>query len=369
MSKPRILFSIPTRHHVEIALDEMEGLRELGYTCDYFFYGAKEGMASKRARLLTIFKNARNLIKIARQFKPDIIYLNSRLELLAGMRDAITIALFKACYHKKVRFLIKSHGSDIDIFKSKNAAVNKLILPFLKKNVSTWLFLSTEERNIIIEAGYLPAGNVFTTKNIVRNSQFKADDNFRIQYQIPSNHKILLFVGRLIKQKGIYEVINAFIIIRELHPTTLIIVGDGAEFKNIKQLVRLLGIDKQIIFTGFVPEQDTAPFYANSDMLLFPTYFPEGFPMALFNAIAAGLCIVTTPIRAAIDFLSEPENCLWVEPKNSVDVADKANKLLQSESLMSKMRVTNIEKGHSFNQQQVCTALSEIIIKISTPCS
>jgi glycosyltransferase involved in cell wall biosynthesis len=365
MSKPRILFSIPTRHHVEIAIDEMEGLRALGYTCDQFFYGAKEGMSSKRARLLTIFKNAQNLIKTARLFKPDIIYLNSRLELLAGMRDSVTIALFRASYRSKVIFLIKSHGSDMEIFKSKSIAVNKFMLPFLKKSVSAWLFLSTEERNTIIQAGYLPAGKVFTTKNIVRNSQFKADNNFRIQYQIPSDHKILLFVGRLIKQKGIYEVINAFIIIRELHDTTLIIVGDGAEFKNIKKLARLLGIDKQIIFTGFVPEQDTMPFYANSDLLLFPTYFPEGFPMALFNAIAAGLCVVTTPIRAAIDFLSEPENCLWVEPKNSIDVADKVNKLLRSTPLMRTMSAFNIAKGDLFTQQQVCAELSEIIVKIT----
>jgi len=369
MSKPRILFSIPTRHHVEIAIDEMEGLRSLGYPCDQFFYGAKEGVTSKPGRLRVIFKNARNLIKTARQFKPDIVYLNSRLELLAGIRDLITIALFKAVYRRKVSFLLKSHGSEIEIFKNRSFMISRLMLPFLKKNISAWLFLSTEERNTIIDAGYLPANRVFTTKNIVRNTQFKVDENFRTRYQIPEHHQILLFVGRLIKPKGIYEIINAFVIIRELHPTTLIIVGDGVELEVVKQLAQSLGVDKQVIFTGFVPEQDTIPFYANSDVLLFPTYFPEGFPMALFNAIAAGLCVVTTPIRAAIDFLSEPENCLWVEPKNSIDVADKVNKLLRSVPLMSAMKKSNIIKGEMFNQQHVCTELSEIIEKISPVCS
>ncbi len=365
MSKPRILFSMPTRHHVEIALDEMEGMKELGYPCNSFFYAAKEGVNSKSGRMRVIFQNAFNLINLARLFKPDVIYFNSRLEVIAGIRDFITISLFKAFYRQPVIFIIKSHGSDIEVFERKNPLISKVVLPFLKKNVSAWLFLSTEEQNTIINAGYLPAHKVFVTKNIVRNAQFKTDDNFKSQYKIPADHKVLLFVGRIIKQKGVYEVINAFQKIKELYRTTLIIVGDGPELEPIKQLTHSLGLSKHVIFTGFIPEQDVIPFYANSNVLIFPTYFPEGFPMALFNAVAAGMCVVTTPTRAAVDYLAEPQNCLWVEPENSTQLSNKVNNLLQAQTIMGNMKANNIIKGNLFSKQKVCAELAETLQKIS----
>ncbi|OKS86400.1 glycosyltransferase family 4 protein [Mucilaginibacter polytrichastri] len=364
MSKPRILFSMPTRHHVEIALDEMEGLQERGYTCNKFFYAAKDGVRSNTGRMRVIFQNAFNLIKLARFFKPDVIYFNSRLEVLAGIRDFITISLFKTFYRHPVSFIIKSHGSDIDVFESKNPLISKIVLPFLKKHVSAWLFLSTEERKKITEADYLPAAKVFVTKNIVRITQFKADDAFRKQYKIPDHHKILLFVGRVIKQKGIFDVIKAFPQIKQQHDVKLIIVGDGTELESIQQLTIELGITNQVIFTGFIPEQDVIPFYANSDILVFPTYFPEGFPMALFNAVAAGMCIVTTPTRAAVDYLTEPENCLWTEPENSTNLANKVNNLLQSTALITEMKANNMIKGNLFSKRQVCVELAATIEKV-----
>lgn len=365
MSKPRILFSMPTRHHVEIALDEMEGMKELGYPCNKFFYAAKDGVDSKTGRMRVIFQNAINLVKLARLFKPDVVYFNSRLESLAGIRDFITISLFKTLYRHPVSFIIKSHGSDIEVFESKNPLISKIILPFLKKNVSAWLFLSTEERNSIINAGYLPADKVFISKNIVRTKQFISDDNFKSHYKIPSDHKVLLFVGRIIKQKGVYDVINAFQKIKEMNRTMLIIVGDGAELEPLKQLTYSLGLTKHVIFTGFIPEQDVITFYANSDVLMFPTNFPEGFPMALFNAVAAGMCIVTTPTRAAVDYLSEPGNCLWTESENSTQLANKVNNLLQSQTLMVQMRANNLMKGNLFSKQQVCAELAETLQKIT----
>jgi glycosyltransferase involved in cell wall biosynthesis len=363
MNKPRILFSMPTRHHVEIALDEMEGMKELGYSCSHFFYAAKEGVNSTSGRMRVIFQNAFSLIKLARLFKPDVIYFNSRLEVLAGIRDFITISLVKTFYRHPVRFIIKSHGSDIEVFEINNPLIGKVVLPFLKKHVSAWLFLSTEERNNILNAGYLPAEKVCVTKNIVRTEQFVTDNNFKKLHNIPSDHKILLFVGRVIKQKGVYEVLKAFHKIQEMNRTTLIIVGDGPELEPLKQLTNTLGLNKFVIFTGFITEQDVVTFYANSDVLLFPTYFPEGFPMALFNAAAAGMCVVTTPTRAAVDYLLEPDNCLWVEPKNYIQLANRVNNLLQSEVLMAQMKINNRMKGNLFSKRQVCAELALTIQK------
>jgi len=363
MDKLKILMSLPTKHHVEIALDEVTGLQELGYHCNSFNYAAKTGYDSKTGRLMVVFSNAFSLIKVARRFHPDIIYFNSRLEILAMVRDFLTINLVKFFYHKKVRFVIKTHGSDIEVLEDSRFLIKKIILPFFKKNISGWLFLSSEEKTKINAIGYFDPDKIFVTKNIVRVDQFHHDLDFKKRHNIPDDHKILLFVGRIIAAKGIFEVLDAFAKIQDKHKVSLLIVGDGDEFDAVKErAAKIAGAN--IILTGFIPEQEVVNYYSNADVLVFPTFFAEGFPMALFNAVGAGLAIVTTRIRAASDFLSEPDNCLWVEAKDAGDVSQKLDRLLQSEALVTAMRKNNVETAKQFSQHQVTLELSHIFEQI-----
>jgi len=227
------------------------------------------------------------------------------------------------------------------------------------------LFLSSEERNKVIEAGYLNPNKVFVTKNIVRISQFEPDENFKDKFGIPPNYTTMLFVGRLIREKGIYEVIEAFAKIKNKHKAVLLVVGWGPEEENLKNLARKLDLHNKVIFTGFVPEQEVVKFYANCDVLVFPTYFPEGFPMSLFNSVAAGMPVITTPTRAASDYLSEPENCLWVKPENSSSVWNALDRLMQSEALRAQMKANNLKKGTIFSKAYVSAELAETISAIT----
>ncbi len=358
----RILFGIPTRHHIEIAVDELVGLEELGYTCDQFPYAAKEGDTSKAGRLLRVVQNAFKLISKARRFKPDVVYINSRFEVLGSTRDAITIFLFKLFYYKNVFFVIKSHGSDVEILDSNGFLLKKIVLPYLKKNVSAWLFLSTEERDNINKANYFAKSRVLVTKNVVRTNQFRTDPSFRKNLNIADDFTVLLFVGRIFNEKGIHEVIDAFPGIQKKHKTVLIVVGSGSDMEAVKKKVVQYNLTDSVILTEkFIPEQETIKYYSNSDILVFPTFYPEGFPMALFNSVAAGLAIVTTPIRAAKDFLTEPENCIWVKPQNSDSVFQALDKLLTDKINMNQMRQNNKKKAQIFSKEYISKELDTIM--------
>ncbi len=369
MDKPKILFSIPTKHHVEIAVDELEGLKHLGYDCEQFAYAAKGGVNSSLGRIIVIIKNALNLVKIANEFRPDIIYFNSRVETLAGIRDFITILMVKMLCPRKLIFIIKSHGSDLDVLSDPKGVMKNMILPFLKRNISAWLFLSEEEKAEVQNIDFFDEKRIFVTKNIVRKEQFIVDPEFKEQLNIKVESRILLFVGRLIKEKGIYEVMEAFERMRKEQELTLVIVGDGNEYEPLQQLVKTKDL-KSVVFTGFIPEQEVVNYYANADILVFPTYFPEGFPMALFNAVAAGLSIITTPIRAAKDYLTEPQHCIWVEARNSESVFKALSKLLQDNELMMSMSANNEIKADEFGIDKVSEELAQIIqtiISYETP--
>ncbi|MCJ8211009.1 glycosyltransferase family 4 protein [Mucilaginibacter sp. RS28] len=365
MKKPRILFSMPTRHHVEIALDEMVGMQEQGYACDYFHYAAKDGVTSKTGRASVLIQNALKLVVKCYRFKPDVIYLNSRVERLAGMRDWLTIRIVRSLYPFKTRFVIKSHGSDLDVLRDQTSRFGKCILPYLKRKVSGWLFLSSEEKQLVVNEGLLPAAKVFVTKNIVRPEQFVKDADFKKNNSIPDDHQVLLFAGRLIAEKGVFEVVNAFSKIKDSVNAVLMIVGWGPEEDALKQLVASEHLEDRIKFTGFIQEQEMNSYYANCDVLVFPTYFPEGFPMVLFNAIASGMPVITTRQRASADYLTQPENCLWVEPKDVDGVSKAIRMLLSSEQLQAGMKKNNQEKGKLFTKKEVCAELALILSTIA----
>jgi glycosyltransferase involved in cell wall biosynthesis len=361
MINSRILFSIPSQSHVGLALDEMEGLRDLNYTCDGFTYAAKDGYESFFKRIYIVIVNAFALIKKAKEFKPDVIYFNSRLEMRAGIRDFITLLILKIFYSQKVILVLKSHGSEIDVFESDKYVIRRIVMPFLRNNINAWLFLSSEERNELIAKSFLPADKIFITKNIVRIDQFIPDSTFKNRLNIPADNKILLFVGRIIRDKGIFDVVEAFNKIQSLYKTTLIIVGSGEDSAELENYIATNNLTDKVILTGWITEGEVVEYYANSNMLLFPTYCSEGFPMALFNSIAAGLPVVTTAIRAATDFLTEPENCLWVKPKSGNDVAKAVTRLLENDALVASMSANNKVKAKLFCKAQVCKEIAETL--------
>ena len=97
----------------------------------------------------------------------------------------------------------------------------------------------------------------------------------------------------------------------------MLCLGDGEAREAAEAQAARLKLNDRVRFFGYVPETQTPEFYAGSTMLLFPTYHYEGFPMVIFKSIAAGLPVITTRIRAAADYLNEPDNCLWVAPQSA----------------------------------------------------
>lgn len=366
LPQPRILFGIITKSHTELALDEMYGLQNLGYACEQFEYGAKKEISSKIGRFYVLFLNAFKLLIKTHKFKPDFIFLNSRLEYVAGTRDFITIFILRTLYFRKLNFLLKSHGSDLEVLQTKRPFYSKIVFPFLKKNISGWLFLSTEEINWIRSHKLIKDEKLFLSKNIVRIEKFKKISGFKEKIHIPEDHMVALYVGRLIEEKGIHFVVDAFARISKKHKITLIIVGDGGELDSIKSKVKSLKIEHLVRMTGWVDENEASFYTSNSDLLIFPTYFPEGFPMVLFNSLAAGLSVITTPTRAAIDYLEEPENCIWVEPKSVNSIIDGVNRLFADDQLMTQMRKNNKTKSFLFTKSVVATELSAILSAVRT---
>jgi lipopolysaccharide/colanic/teichoic acid biosynthesis glycosyltransferase len=149
----------------------------------------------------------------------------------------------------------------------------------------------------------------------------------RQSLRLTGNEKVIGFVGRFVKDKGIRELAEAF---RELSPSRpelrLLLVGDYETGDPVEpEIRRYIDATPTILRTGFVA--DTAPYYALMDVFVLPTY-REGFPGVPLEAQASEVPVVTTRATGAVDSVQHGTTGLIVPPKDTSALTEAINALL-----------------------------------------
>ncbi len=151
----------------------------------------------------------------------------------------------------------------------------------------------------------------------------------RSELRIPRSAPIIGFSGRLTRDKGLPELLEAFDLIHAFEPTArLLLVGwfdeadDALDPKMQKRLIE----NPNIVCTGFVG--DTAAYYRAMDILVLPTW-REGFPNAVLEAAATGIPVVTTASTGARDSVVAEVTGLLVPPGNYYAIFEAVKKLLR----------------------------------------
>lgn len=150
----------------------------------------------------------------------------------------------------------------------------------------------------------------------------------------------LLFVGRLSQVKGIHDVIRALAILRgEGRNLTLTIAGGGiaAEVETLVRLTQALALDGAVTLLGHVASAQLAEAYRDSDVFVFPSYFAEGFPRVLYEAMMFSLAIVTCRMPGTDGFLVDGANCLYCRPTDPQELAACLRRLLDDPPLRERL--------------------------------
>jgi glycosyltransferase involved in cell wall biosynthesis len=360
----KILVGVPPKHHVLLSYDEINGLTDLGYLCKPVLYGRNDSSLGVFNKFLGVLRRAFNIVKELYAFRPDILYLNSRLEPAGSTRDFISVLVIRWMYFRKLKIAIKTHGSEPAVLQSQSFFYRRIVLPYLAKHINALFVLSNDEKETIRMYNKRLAEKVFVTANIVDPTRSVTSREFKRKYALPANKFKVLFVGRMVREKGVFSLLRSIPLLSDKGDCLFIFVGDGPDLAELKALAASMGLLPYTRFLGFIPDSECDHFYANADMLAFPTYCNEGFPMALFKSIAAGLPVITTPIRAAIDHLSAPENVLWVEKESPESIAEAITTLFKNRGLCARMSRNNRLKGKKFSRESVCTGMSEVILSI-----
>ena len=125
---------------------------------------------------------------------------------------------------------------------------------------------------------------------------------FYERFPIATGREMILFLSRLDPKKGLDILLRAFREVHEQRPASLLVVaGDGEiEFvASLKKLAAELGIDKQVLWTGFLSGEDKLSAFAAASVFALPSY-SENFGLALVEAMASGVaCVVSDQVGIA----------------------------------------------------------------------
>lgn len=138
--------------------------------------------------------------------------------------------------------------------------------------------------------------------------------NVRSRLKLPSMSFVLGFVGRLTRDKGLPDLMDAFDLVLQRHPDAyLLLVGwfDASEDALDASMRRRIENHPRIVWTGYV--EDTSPYYRAMDLLILPTW-REGFPNVVLEASATGIPVISTFSTGACDAVVPEVTGLLIPP-------------------------------------------------------
>jgi glycosyltransferase involved in cell wall biosynthesis len=170
----------------------------------------------------------------------------------------------------------------------------------------------------------LPVGSVGTIHNGV-----PVEPVARRSRELPG--PVVGAVGRIARQKGFDVFVRA---LASLDGVTGVIVGDGEERESVETLAVRLGVEERVLIEGW--HDDPRSYLSTFDVYCLPSRF-EGFPLAVVEAMLAGLPIVAADVGSVSEAIRDGETGLLVPPEDPVALASAIRRLLDDRRLAAQL--------------------------------
>ena len=263
--------------------------------------------------------------------------------------------LIKRIY--KTRLIVTAHGGDIDKMPQKHRKIDRQIKKIL---VDADHIIAVGERlKLVINKKYQIAHNKLTVLNMgVNRNIFKPGSKVeaREQLDLPGNKRIILFVGNLIKAKGLEELVTACTTLADQFDLECHLVGANKEPYFFAKLIQSTTIN--IHYHEATNQAQVANWFRAADVFVLPSHM-EGFGLVALEAMACHTPVIGTNV-GGLSYLLSGEAGLIVPPFNPNAIADAIKQLMTNESLREKLINNGEEKANQFDQDKVIKKLIQL---------
>ena len=222
-------------------------------------------------------------------------------------------------------------------------------------NDSEWM-LTYESSEVIVNSNYMKNevqrlfGLPYDKINVIPNgvnlqlfSNVNVDYDFRRQYAM-DNEKIILYVGRLVYEKGIQNLIAAMPkILDRYHDSKLIICGRGGMIDELREQVKYLGIDNKVYFAGYCDSKKMQKMYKCADVAVFPSTY-EPFGIVAIESMLSGTPTIVSDVGGLNEIVEHGVTGMKSYAGNANSIADSVLSLLFDPKLCANISQNAIKK-------------------------
>jgi glycosyltransferase involved in cell wall biosynthesis len=342
----RVLFEQPIQNSFDVTIFRVSSPR----------YPFQEQFIRRVTRLFSCLKSL--FLLLANDESIKIVHINTSTDTKALLRDVL-ILIISIIFKRKI--ILQIHSS---INSSRKSKLFNLTAMHIFKRSDRILVYSKEDKQKI--SNLVPKEKVEIFRNAVITKEFLTDnESIKNKLSIPDKSKIVLYIGRLVKEKGLYDLIESIpIVLKEFEPAYFVFAGEGLDKDHMENICNERGIKENVRFTGHIDNRNIARVLFNADIFVLPTY-SEGMPMVILEALAAGLPIITTPVGAIPDIIKDGINGFLVEPRSPRQLAEKILFLLNRDDIRNSIRETNIQLAKKeFDVKVVLDKLEQLYLSI-----
>lgn len=323
----------------------------------------------RKISLLGNIKSIYRMLKLFKKLKPDIVHTHTPVASVLG-RIAAKLA-------KVPNIIYTAHGFYFhDGMSKKTYFIYFHIEKIIGKICTDYIFTQSREDYLTAKKNNFlrkkKQNNYFHISNgIDLNNEFNINNisekkikNIKLKHNIKKGDIIVTFIGRLVKEKGILDLLEAYSKL-ESKNVKFIIIGSLSDSERDKDTIKIIEKYKKntdVIFTGQI--SNINEYLTLSDIYCLPSY-REGMPRSIIEAMAMKNAIIATKIRGSREEVVENETGYLIPLKSSKYIASKIDNLVENVEILNSFK----EAGYSralqiYNEEEVIKTQWKVFRKL-----
>jgi glycosyltransferase involved in cell wall biosynthesis len=219
----------------------------------------------------------------------------------------------------------------------------------------------------------LPEDKLEMIPNGVDVSQYREYEkasltHFRRRFALPEE-KIVLFVGRLVYEKGVHVLIQSVPKVLENVNAKFIIVGDGYMKNSLLEMVRNMGLAQKVFFTGFLDDETLKKLQRCADVTVVPSLY-EPFGIVAIEAMAAKSPVVVSEVGGLAEIVEHDVTGVKVYPNDPNSLTWGITRVLLNEAYATRLKENAYKKAvEVFNWEKISQSTKKGYEKVLEECS
>jgi glycosyltransferase involved in cell wall biosynthesis len=240
-------------------------------------------------------------------------------------------------------------------FSLRDRLVLSTLVPRSARCASRVLTLSESSRRDLVECYGISPDKIVAIplapapefRPVLDDSQME-----EIRQRYGTSTRYILAVGNLQPRKNISRLVEAYASLRVESDSLprLVIVGRAQwRASEVYRTVERSGLQEQVRFTGYVPDEDLVPLYSGSEVLVYPSIY-EGFGLPILEAMACGTPVITSRTSSMPEVAGDA--ALLVDPYSTAEIAETISLVLTNENLKQDLAKRGLKRAAQFTWEQ-----------------